>query len=281
MCMGGAPAAPDYTGAAEAQGRSSVDAINAQTLANRPNINTPAGSMAWEKNPSTGAWTGNLSLDEKGQQAFDSQRQIQANQQGLAKNLQGQAAETLSQPMDWSKLPQMPNAENARNDAINATYNQMTSRMDPQWDRRQASLQTQLANQGLDPNSEAAHNAMSDFSRDRNDAYGSAMNNSIQQGASAAQQMFGMGLSQRQQGISEGLQQRGQALNEMQAVQNGQQVGMPSMPGFSNAGAAQATNFLGAAQSQGQYGLGAAQLNQQLMGDALQAGGGAASMYFM
>jgi len=278
MCMGGSPA-PDYKGAAEAQGQSSIDAINAQTTANRPNINTPAGSMKWENN--NGNWSGTLSLDPVGQRAFDSQRQIQANQQGLAQSLQGQAAQTLGTPMDWSQLPKAPNAENARTDAINATYGQMTSRMDPQWDRRQNSLNTQLINQGLDPNSEAAKNAQSDFGRDRNDAYQGAMNNAVQQGASAAQQMFGMGLAQRQQGVSEALQQRGQTLNEMQAVQNGQQVGMPSMPGFSQASAAQPTNYLGAAQSQGQYNLANQQLQQQLMGDALQAGGGAASMYFI
>lgn len=44
---GSAPAAPDYAAAAEAQGKSSVDAINAQTQANRPDIYTPFGSQTW------------------------------------------------------------------------------------------------------------------------------------------------------------------------------------------------------------------------------------------
>ena len=44
---GSAPPAPDYKSAAEAQGRSSVEAIKAQTAANRPDIYTPFGSQTW------------------------------------------------------------------------------------------------------------------------------------------------------------------------------------------------------------------------------------------
>lgn len=45
-----APPAPDYKGAAEAQGQSSIEAIKAQTAANRPNIHTPFGSQTWTNN---------------------------------------------------------------------------------------------------------------------------------------------------------------------------------------------------------------------------------------
>lgn len=42
--------APDYKGAAEAQGKSSAEAIKAQTVANRPNIVTPFGTQSWTNN---------------------------------------------------------------------------------------------------------------------------------------------------------------------------------------------------------------------------------------
>ena len=42
-----APAPPNYAAAAEQQGQSSIDAINAQTQANRPNVYTPWGSSVW------------------------------------------------------------------------------------------------------------------------------------------------------------------------------------------------------------------------------------------
>lgn len=54
ICGGGgkgsAPAAPDYTAAAEKQGQSSLEAIRAQTAANRPNQYTPWGSQTWTNN---------------------------------------------------------------------------------------------------------------------------------------------------------------------------------------------------------------------------------------
>lgn len=56
ICGGGgkgsAPAAPDYTAAAEKQGQSSLDAIRAQTISNRPNQYTPWGSQTWTNNKS-------------------------------------------------------------------------------------------------------------------------------------------------------------------------------------------------------------------------------------
>ena len=54
---------PDYKGAAEAQGQSSIDAINAQTKANRPNQYTPWGSSTWNE----------------GGTAFDSAAYLKAN----------------------------------------------------------------------------------------------------------------------------------------------------------------------------------------------------------
>jgi hypothetical protein len=54
ICGGGgkgsAPPAPDYTAAAEKQGQSSLEAIRAQTAANRPNQYTPWGSTTWTNN---------------------------------------------------------------------------------------------------------------------------------------------------------------------------------------------------------------------------------------
>jgi hypothetical protein len=54
ICGGGgkgsAPPAPDYTAAAEKQGQSSLEAIRAQTAANRPNQYTPWGSQTWTNN---------------------------------------------------------------------------------------------------------------------------------------------------------------------------------------------------------------------------------------
>lgn len=47
-----APAAPDYTAAAQQQGASSLTNLQYQTNANRPNVNTPFGSSTWDKGTS-------------------------------------------------------------------------------------------------------------------------------------------------------------------------------------------------------------------------------------
>jgi hypothetical protein len=42
------PAAPDYTGAANAQAAASKENLITQNFANRPTINTPFGSQSWD-----------------------------------------------------------------------------------------------------------------------------------------------------------------------------------------------------------------------------------------
>jgi hypothetical protein len=59
------PAAPDYTGAANAQAAASKENLMTQNYANRPTINTPFGSQSWSTqtqiDPTTGqgrnGWT--------------------------------------------------------------------------------------------------------------------------------------------------------------------------------------------------------------------------------
>lgn len=109
-----APAAPDYTQAAEAQARSSRENTTAQTWANRPTINTPWGQQSWESqavtDPATGQqvtqWTQNLQLSPEQQAALDSQMAIQQGRSQGAQTLLGQAVGNFQQQMDWNSLPQ-------------------------------------------------------------------------------------------------------------------------------------------------------------------------------
>jgi hypothetical protein len=134
----------------------------ATTQANRPNITTAYGGQKWTTGP-----------DGKPQltTSFDGAL-------GDANNsLQQQYADALRNPLGTG--------DDARNQAITAAYGQATSRLDPQWDKRQEAMRTQLLNQGLDPSSQAYQSQMQDFGQQRNDAYGSAMNSAIGQGAAA------------------------------------------------------------------------------------------------
>lgn len=113
----------------------------------------------------------------------------------------------LQSSLDFSGLTPVGNADQTRQAATNAVYNQAASRLDPQWSQQQETMQNQLANQGISKNSDAYTRAMGDFSRSKNDAYSSAMNNAVTQGGQQAQIDFGMNLQNNQNQASQIAQQ--------------------------------------------------------------------------
>jgi hypothetical protein len=88
----------------------------------------------------------------------------------------------------------LPTGEAARQQAIDSAFGAATSRLDPMFAQREESMQAQLANQGLDPGSEAYTNAAGNFGRERSDAYTQALANAIGQGTAAGNAIFQQGL---------------------------------------------------------------------------------------
>jgi hypothetical protein len=215
--LGIPPEVSEYQDAAAQQAASSQANVAAQTAANRPNqTNAFGASTQWTHNPD-GSWTQSQNLSPE--------------MQGIMGGLGQQMRDAYSQPFD--------NGSAARQQAIDSAYGQATSRLNPQWDQRQEQMSAQLANQGLDPNSEAFRTALRQFGQDRNDAYSSAMNGAIGQGNQAQALTFAQNMAARNM--------PGQ---EMSALQ-----GFLSMPQFVGAGAADPLNALGAAAMQGNYNL--------------------------
>lgn len=105
------PKAPDYRGAAEEQAASSREALNMQTYANRPTVNTPWGTMTWDTqatvDPATGQrvteWTQNLGLTPDQQQALDHQQRLQEQRSGLASGLYERLEGDYADPVDWDQ----------------------------------------------------------------------------------------------------------------------------------------------------------------------------------
>lgn len=97
----------------------------------------------------------------------------------------------------------LPTGDAARQQAIDSAYGQAQSRLDPQFAQREESLRARLANQGLDPGSQAADAEMGNFGRERNDAYSSAMANAIGQGTQAGNAIFQQGVQAQQQPYSQ------------------------------------------------------------------------------
>ena len=259
------PSPPDYQGAAREQARASSDLLDQQTRANRPNLSTPYATQRWEEGPD-GQW--NMTTGFQGETA------------ALAEALRAQAAGNMATPMDWSQFGDLETGESARQQAIDATYAQATSRLDPQWAQREESARTRLLNQGLTEGSEAYRNAMSELGQQRNDAYSSAMNAAVLQGTQAGDSVFRNSMAARQQSLAEALRRRQMPMDEL-----GQLQSQLALPGFQGAGRAQDPQVLQAAMARGNAELGAWQATNQANADAwntgFQAVGTLASIYAM
>jgi len=107
-----APAAPDYTAAAEKTGQSNQAAQTRADWANRPTINTPWGQESWFAraglDPSTGErvtnWTQNTKLNPLAQSTLDSTMQVDRDKAKLALGQMGRAEDAMSSPFDWNNL---------------------------------------------------------------------------------------------------------------------------------------------------------------------------------
>lgn len=295
-----APAAPDYTGAAEAQAASSREVTEQQTWANRPNQITPFGNQTWQStptvDPTTGQtlnrWTQTTTLDPDSQAALDDQQRLQAQRSGLAESMYGRVAGEYGQAPDYSNYEQLGTTPQAMSfgggdkysqEAGDALYGQFQARNEPQFEKAQNAKRTQLYNMGLKEGDEAYDTAMSDLGQSQQDARLQAQYQASIGAGAEASRMQGMDISAgqagynqqmqsanyqntlRQQQIAEDMQRRGYSLNEINAILTGQQVGMPSMPSFNQAQASQATQYSQAAQQQGQYGLDAYNAQSQQM----------------
>jgi len=184
-----------------------------------------------------------------------------SQQVALDPALQG-GADALMKQFSAANANPLDTGAQARQHAEDAIYGRATSRLDPQWQQREHDFSAGLANQGIDPNSEAYAKALGNFGRGRNDAYQQAQYGAIEGGGQEAQ---------RQQGMD--IQSRMAPLAGMQGLQ-----GLTGMPGFNpdQSLSAALAQYQGALQK---YGIGQ-QGKNSTMGGLMGLGGslGAASM---
>lgn len=223
------PAPQDYTGIATQQAQMGQQAVNQQTQQNRPDQTTTFGSTQWTIGPNgqpvqTTSLAGPLG--------------------GAAAGLQQQFADLSGKPLDLSGLPQVDYGDAARQQAFESAYNQMAGRINPEFQQRTDALETQLANQGLAPGSEAGRRAMREMRTAQADALAGARGQAFGQGLQAQQQAFGQSMAARQNALAEALRQRGLPLQEMGAL-----MGLTQMPGFMGAGVAPTPQLLQAAMA--------------------------------
>lgn len=272
-----APAAPDYTKAAQATAEGNLEAARAASMANRVDQYTPYGSLtytqkptqtldattynkafqAWVKggrqgdapdpsqfmsyNPDAG-WSATQTLSPTEQAKLDQTNSLSLGLLGTANKGLSEVDKLLSGggALDESRLAQPSIQGQAVQDAI-------MSRLSPQLDRDRESLRTRLANQGLMEGSEGYANSMREQGQKENDLY-----------TQAALQGISTGQAARQQGIQEQYAVQDRPLNIVNALRTGNQVQLPQFTNVPQQATTQGADLLQAAQLQGQYDSGMA-----------------------
>lgn len=224
------PPAPDYSGAATAQGTANKDTATATAQLSNPNITTPYGTqtVSYSNDPLTGNPFPNVTqtLAPAQQALLTGQTNLSTQLLGLGSKYLPQVSQQLATPIDSSSAQA----------ATDKAYQAFKARLDPQWQQNTEANDAQLANQGITRGSEAYNNAERVFNQSKNDAY--------QQAGSAAQALA----PQTQQMDIAG---QSQLINALNAIRTGSQVQTPQFQPYSGTTIAPPPVF-GAAQAQAQ-----------------------------
>jgi len=264
-----APAAPDYTGAAQATAAGNLAAAQTATAANRVNQVTPYGNLDYSitgtdpnGNPT---WTATTSLSDIGQQLLNNQNQTSLGL-GSAINAQlGQVQDVMGQPFN----PNLPSTGMNPGQSYQDAYMQ---RLAPQLAQSRESTQAQLANQGVVPGTQAYENAMRQQSMKENDLL-----------LGATTQGFGVGSQANQQAFNQEMTKYNMPLNTLSALRSGSQVQNPSFVNSAQQATTGGADILGASQMGYNAQMGnfnAQQAAQQNTNSGLMGLGGAALMAF-
>jgi hypothetical protein len=222
-----APPAPDYAGAAIAQGAANIDAARATSRLSNPEWDNAEGSRRIQYG---------IGGDPDRVRIVDTMSPVAAQQygiqQGINTNLLNTASAGLNRvsrqmatPFDMSRLP----AVDTRNESTRQAIAQaLMGRLQPAFDRDENSARTRLANQGITQGSEAWNNEMNRLTQAKNDAM---MQAQVQAGGEASR-MFGDQSAARQQAIQEQAYLRNLPLSEINALRTGSTPNLPQFQGF-------------------------------------------------
>lgn len=244
------PPAPDYAGAATAQGVANKEAAIATSQLSNPNIISPEGTrtVSYANDPNTGNPIPTITnqYSPELQKNFEYQTQLQGLMSQLGITGAEKAQGVLGEKLDFSGAPSLPgNAEDTRSKVIDA----MMSRVNTDLDRRTDTTRSNLIASGIRPGTEAYSREMDGIDRSRNDA----RNQAILSAGTEAQRDYGQDMGRRQQTITELLAQRQTPLQEINALRSGSQINPLQFQNFSGANVAPAPVY-GATQAAGDYG---------------------------
>lgn len=265
------PPAPDYAGAAVAQGASNLESARATAKLSNPNTYTPYGTqlVSYDGDVPTIRQT----LTPQAQQTLEAEQRVQTSLANLGEKGTQMASTVLDKPfafggpavqtgLDTSNIARMPvNAGTTGQEAI-------MSRLEPSLARARTSTETNLINQGLRPGTEAYDNAIRSLGEQETDQRTQAVLQGINldtaanaQGYNQALQSGQFGNTAQQQALAQAIQGRQMPLNEITALMSGSQIQNPQFQAYQGANVAAAPTFA-ATQAQGAFDANA--YNQQV-----------------
>lgn len=238
-----APAAPDYTAAANATAAGNLDAARAAAAANRVNQYTPNGNLIYSHDANAATpddgWSVTTQLTDAQQKLLDTQNQTSLGLSDLANQGLGYVKNALATPITAASLPaSMVNAGQTGQDALMARYQ-------PMIDQQNNALQAQLANQGITLGSDAYTNAMRTQQMGDNDLRSQAALNGINVGEQAQNQQLQLLTALQNNPI-----------NVLNAVRSGSQVTNPTFNSVPQQATTAGADLSGAANSTNSYNMG-------------------------
>lgn len=252
-----APPAPDYTGAAAAQGAANKEAAIVGAQLGNPNVTNPYGSqtVSYRTDPTTGnpVPVVNQQFAPEQQKIFETEQALQQKLGMLGLGAADLAGNTVNQPLDFNAT--LGTQAHGRQGVIDA----MMSRYDTDLGQRREQINSDLIARGIPPGSKAYEVEMDRLSRGRNDA--------LQQATIASDSKA---MDERRQAITELLAQRQVPLNEISAFRSGSQIAPLQFSNVAGQNVGSAPIF-GATQAAGQaamdqYGIKTGTYNNMLSG---------------
>jgi hypothetical protein len=216
------PAPPDPAAVSAAQAAQNQATAVTQTGLNSTNQETPAGNLTYSQ---IGTWPdgtprfqATTSLSPGEQSIYDINTETRGNVGRIGRDQSARVGDILGTPFD---------PDPAANNEIARIYKGF---LDPEWDARSQSTETELLNRGIRPGSEAYDRAREGFSDERSRAYN---------------QMY---LDAYKTAVGTATAKRNQPLNEISALVSGSQVSQPNFINTPNTPVA-GTDVIGPAYS--------------------------------
>jgi len=208
------PPAPDYAGAAQAQGAANVETARLEGRMNRPDVISPFDMTTVTDLPDD-RFLQTYTLAPEYEAQRKKQVEIQDAYLDTAGRLLGglpqesfSLANLPAQPgtidrSNFATIPTMENLDDYATRVETAYYNRAISRLQPQFQQQEIDLRTQLINSGIPEGSTAYNNAFAELRMVQNDTLQGVAADSIREGQALADAQLGRATGLRSFQISD------------------------------------------------------------------------------